>query len=120
MKNIFIKSLTVLAAAVTLTACIKETLPESSTATAPQVAKSSSALQAMLNSIPAAMVTTAANGYYSDYGVHWDFGIGALHLATENMLEDWATGGENPYYNRFYPWAMCQNQDARYIYCAYF
>lgn len=117
MKNIFIKSLTVLAAAVTLTACIKETFPEGAVVTAPQVAESSTALEAMLNSIPAAMVTTLTAGYNQD---HWDFGIGAIHLATENMLEDFVTGGENPYYNRFYPWAMCQYQDARYIYCAYF
>ena len=74
----------------------------------------------MLSSIPAAMVTTAESGYYSSYGVHWDFGIGAIHIATENMLEDWVTGGENPYYNRFYPWASCDAQGARYIYCAYF
>lgn len=121
MKHNILKSLIVFGAAMTLTVgCIEETMPEGSTVTASQVASSSSALQAMLNSVSAAMVTTGTSGYMSQYEEHFDFGIGAMHLMTENMLEDFVTLGDNPYYNRCYAYGMCQYMGPRYIYCAYF
>lgn len=121
MKNTILTSFVVLSAAVVLTTgCIKETFPQGSTQTAAQVAKSDGALEAMVNAIPVSMMGTNELGYYSNYEVHWDFGIGAIHLATEFMLEDVATLGDNPYYNRFYSWAYNQAQGDRYIYCAYF
>lgn len=121
MKNNILKSFLILAAAAFVASgCIKETFPENGTATAAQVASSSSALQAMLNSIPAAMVTTGTAGYLSGYDVHFDFGIGNIHLMTENMLEDFVTLADNPYYNRNYAYGMCEDQGPRYIYCAYF
>ena len=108
--NKIIKSLLFVAAAAVATGCIKETLPQSSVVTSGQVAESSSALEAMLKSIPSAMVATGTAGYMSKYDHHGDFGIGNIHLATENMLEDFVTLGENPYYNRNYFYAMCNGQ----------
>ena len=118
--NKIIKSLLFVAAAAVATGCIKETLPQSSVVTSGQVAESSSALEAMLKSIPSAMVATGTAGYMSKYDHHGDFGIGNIHLATENMLEDFVTLGENPYYNRNYFYAMCNGQGSDSWPCAYF
>lgn len=121
MKNIVIKSIGVFSAfALLSTGCIKETFPEGSVQTAAQVAKSEGALQAMANSIPVSMMASNTARYTTTYEVHTDFGIGAIHIMTENMLEDWATMGDNPYYNRFYANASNQDQGSRFIYCAYY
>ena len=120
MKNILIKSLLIFAAVAFTTSCIKETFPEGSTVTASQVAESPSALEALLNSIPAAMVTTGTAGYLKTYSHHGDFGIGEIHLITENQLEDFATLADNPYYNRNYYWAMCQYQGPTTWVAAYY
>ena len=45
------------------TGCIKETFPQGSTQTSAQVAKSASALKAMVNAIPSSMTTTGLLGY---------------------------------------------------------
>lgn len=108
--------------AVVLAGCVSETLPQGSVQTQGQVAESESALQAMANAIPASMMTSNFLGWASSdsYGDHTDFGIGAIHLRTDFMLEDMVTSGDNPYYNRFYSYVMNRNQGERYIYCAYF
>ena len=108
--------------AVVLDGCVSETLPQGSVQTQGQVAESESALQAMANAIPASMMTSNFLGWASSdsYGDHTDFGIGAIHLRTDFMLEDMVTSGDNPYYNRFYSYVMNRNQGERYIYCAYF
>ena len=59
--NKIIKSLLFVAAAAVATGCIKETLPQSSVVTSGQVAESSSALEAMLKSIPSAMAGTVTS-----------------------------------------------------------
>ena len=112
----------IIIAALLLSGCIKETLPQGSVQTQGQVSESKSALQAMVNAIPASMMTSNVLGWAasSSYGDHTDFGIGAIHLKTEFMLEDMVTSGDNPYYNRFYAYVMNRNQGERYIYCAYF
>ena len=112
----------IIIAALLLSGCIKETLPQGSVQTQGQVSESESALQAMANAIPASMMTSNVLGWAasSSYGDHTDFGIGAIHLKTEFMLEDMVTSGDNPYYNRFYAYVMNRNQGERYIYCAYF
>lgn len=112
----------IIIAALLLSGCIKETLPQGSVQTQGQVSESESALQAMANAIPASMMTSNVLGWAasSSYGDHTDFGIGAIHLKTEFMLEDMVTSGDNPYYNRFYAYIMNRNQGERYIYCAYF
>lgn len=120
MKKFIYNSLLLLAAVSFASGCIKETFPEGSTVTSQQVASSPSALQALINSIPAAMVTTGTAGYLSNYSHHGDFGIGEIHLITENMLEDFATLAENPFYNRNYFWGMCYAQGPTSWPCAYF
>ncbi len=120
MKNILKISVVTLAAATILSGCVKETFPEGGSATADQVAKSPFALKAMVNGIPAAMMKVNTAGYYKTYGVHTDFGMPAIHIMTENMLEDVATAGDNPYYNRFYNYTMNSGMGETYIYCAYF
>lgn len=121
MKNIIFKSVITLAAsAFVLTGCIKETFPEGSTVTVSQLSESSDAIKGLLNSIPAAMVTTGTTGYLNIYNHHGDFGIGEIHLITENMLEDFVTLAANPYYNRNYNWGMNKYQGEDYWYCSYF
>lgn len=100
--------------------CIRETMPEGSVQTKDQVAASEFALDGILRGLPASMLRYDTVGYDSNYDDHFDFGISAIHLATEFMLNDLATLGDNPAYNRYALWNMNQAQDARYVYCAYF
>ena len=116
------KCLAIMVAAVSMSACVRENLPQGSVQTQGQVAESESAIKAMANAIPASMMTSNVLGWASSdsYGDHTDFGIGGIHLRTDFMLEDMATSGDNPYYNRFYSYVMNRNQGERYISCAYF
>ena len=98
--------------------CVSESLPQGSVQTQEQVAQSESALKAMANAIPASMMTSDVLGWVGTYGDHTDFGIGAIHLRTDFMLEDMVTSGDNPYYNRFYAYVMNRSQGERYISCA--
>ena len=118
MKHI----LYIAASVIIISSCIKESLPQGSVQTQDQVSESESALHAIANAIPASMMTSNLLGWASSssYGDHTDFGIGAIHLKTEFMLEDMVTSGDNPYYNRFYPYVLNRSQGERYIYCAYF
>lgn len=119
MKNILIKSLSIVLAAFVAAGCVKETFPAGGTLTTGQVESNEMSLDYMLNGIPAAMMTSGTAGYASTYGYHADFGIPAIHLMTEAMLEDLTVSGELGYW-----WfgAFTQNlsQGADYIYCAYF
>ncbi len=119
MKNILIKSFAILSAVVITAGCIEETFPKGSTVTTAQVESSPSALPYMVSGIPSAMMSSGSSGYYSSYGVHFDFGIPALHIMTESMLEDFTIGGELGY---FWFGAHFQNvaMGAQYIYNAYF
>ena len=119
MKTIY-TTLGVLALGLAFSGCIKETMPAGSTQTKEQVAKSSFALDGILRGLPASMLRYDTAGYDTAYEDHFDYGISAIHLATEFMINDLATMGDNPYYNRYAIWNMNQGQDARYIYCAYF
>lgn len=118
MKRV-IANILLLAAALLMTGCIRELFPQGKTQTSSQVKGSEDVLPAMLNAIPASMMKANTAGYASKYSDHTDFGIAAIHLATENMLEDLATMGDIPYYNRFYPWAGNSALGSEYIYCAY-
>lgn len=120
MKKIIVKSFILAAAAVLSVSCIKETFPQGSTATQAQVAESTGALEAMLNSIPSSMNCYNAAGYMSGYNSQFDFGMPAIHLATDAMCEDIAIMGSNPGYWWFGAWETGNNQGERYIYCAYF
>lgn len=119
MKKILFKSISILAAVSLATGCIEETFPEGSTLTSEQVQATEGALQNMLNAIPVSMMSSGAVGYAGKYGTHSDFGIGAMHLMTEFMLEDMATPS-NPGYNWFGQQAMNQHMGRDYIYCGYF
>ena len=102
------------------TGCIFETFPEGASQTQDQVSSNSAALEAMVNAIPAAMMRANTAGYATQYGDHLDFGIPAVHIMTENMLEDLATMGDNPYYNRFAGYASNSYMGEDYVQCAYF
>ena len=81
------------ASVILISGCIKETFPQGSVQTQEQVSQSETALEAMANAIPASMMTSNVLGWAasSSYGDHTDFGIGAIHLKTEFMLEDMVT-----------------------------
>lgn len=102
------------------TSCIKEVQPVGGSRTQEQVSGSTTAMLSMIKAVPASMTTSGTGGYASSYGDHTDFGIPSIHLRLEHMLEDLATMSENPYYNRFYAYAMNEAQGYQYTYCAYF
>lgn len=117
----FIYSLILIISAVLLqTSCIKEVFPTGGTQTQAQVSGSREAMLSMIKAIPANMTTSGTVGYASAYGDHGDFGIPGIHLRFENMLEDLATMADNPYYNRFYAYAMNNAQGYQYTFCSYF
>lgn len=120
MKKILVKSLSILAVCSLSAGCIKETFPEGATQLGSQVSESSFALEGILRGLPSAMMSTGWSGYYKTYRWHTDFGIGAIHLYTEFMLNDLATMGDEPLHNRFYQSAMNSGQDSRYAVTAFY
>ena len=119
MKNIIIRLFAVLAAVTIAAGCIEETFPTGSTITSEQLDASPNALQYLVNGIPSAMMASGTAGYASSYGYHADFGLPAIHLMTESMLEDFTISGQLGY---FWLGAFFQNvaMGADYIYCSYF
>ena len=105
MKKITNKILAALIVPVLATGCIKESFPEGSTQLADQVGQSEFALGGLVNSFPVAMMTVDNASFYSKYDTHTDFGIPAIHLMTESMLEDIAVMGANPGYWSFNYWS---------------
>lgn len=120
MKNIIRRILISVVAAMSLTACIYEVVPQGGSQTQEQVSASESALKAMIKAFNPAMFCSGAAGYASAYGDHTDFGYPGIALRLEHMLEDIATMADNPYYNRFYAYDMNQGQGSQYTYAAYF
>ena len=118
MKNIHIVSL-IVSMTLLSTGCIKETFPKGSTVTKGQLEQSDKALTYMLSGIPAAMMNSGTAGFYSTYGYHGDFGIAAIHMATESMLEDIAILGEMGYF-WFGSYYQNMSQGPEYIWCAFF
>ena len=118
MKNIFKISL-ILTAAILSSGCIKETFPKGGTVTKEQLESTDKALTYMLSGIPAAMMNSGTAGFASTYGYHGDFGIPAIHFATESMLEDIAVLGEMGYY-WFGAYYQNTSQGSDYIWCAFF
>ena len=119
MKKILFKSFAILSAVLVAAGCIKETFPTGSTITSDQRENSPNAVQYMVNGIPSAMMASGTGGYASSYGAHFDYGLPALHLMTDAMLEDFTVGGDLGY---FWFGAHFQNvaMGAQYIYNAYF
>ena len=123
-KNVLMKKFTnkifaALIAPMLAVGCIEEAFPEGATQVADQVGASEFALGGLVNSFPVAMMQVDTRDFYSKYGTHVDFGIPAIHLMTESMIEDFTIAGELGYY-----WfgAHFQNvaMGAQYIYNAYF
>ena len=119
MKNIIIKSFAILSVVLVAAGCIKETFPKGGSITTEQQMASPNALQYMVNGIPAAMMASGTAGYASSYGAHFDYGVPAIHMMTEAMLEDLTISGDLGY---FWFGAYFQNvsMGADYIYNAYF
>ena len=118
MKNIF-RTFAMFIALVASVGCVFETFPKGDSITSGQVDASPNAVQYMVNGIPAAMMESGTAGYASQYGFHADFGLPAIHLMTESMLEDFTVSGDLGY---FWFGAYYQNvsMGADYIYGAYF
>lgn len=112
MKNIIKKFALSVCAALTLSSCIEETFPTSG-ATQEQVAESPFALQAMVNSIPTAMILYAQN-----YAQAWDFGYPAISVSLTHMSGDLVIGGEDGY-NWFYFWDQNLGLGDKYVYSGY-
>lgn len=119
MKKILFKSFAILSAVLVAAGCIKETFPTGSTITSDQREDSPNAVQYMVNGIPSAMMASGTGGYASSYGAHFDYGLPALHLMTDAMLEDFTIAGDLGF---FWFGAHFQNvaMGAQYIYNAYF
>lgn len=91
MKNTYIKTLIAVAASSFIaTGCIKDAVP-TSVATQDQVS-----LETMVRGIPAALVKVGSAGYAS-VGQAWDFGLPAIHIATESMTGDLVITGNTGY-----------------------
>ena len=118
MKNIF-KISFIVSALILTCGCIKETFPKGSTVTKEQLEMSDNSLNYMLSGVPAAMMNSGTAGFASTYGYHGDFGIAAIHMATESMLEDIAILGELGYY-WFSAYYQNTSQGSDYIWCAFF
>ena len=116
MKNIF-KTLFISSALILSAGCVKETFPKGGTITKEQLEGSGNHLQYMLSGIPAAMMNPGTAGYASSF--HGDFGIPAIHFATETMLEDLTFLGELGY-SHFRYWHQNLGQGADYLYCTFF
>ncbi|MFR9496714.1 MAG: RagB/SusD family nutrient uptake outer membrane protein [Rikenellaceae bacterium] len=83
MKKIVKLTAFAVIAALSLNSCIEETFPEGGTVTGSQAAASSTALEAMVNAIPVAMVKVQA--YDSTGSYHFDFGYPSLMMIYDNM-----------------------------------
>ena len=116
-RNIIIFA--ILSVSMLMTGCIKETLPQGSAQTQAQVDNSDYKISGFINAIPGSMMMVNAAGYSAKYGLQYDFGIPAIHLMTEAMLEDLAVCGEAGYFP-FYYFALNRYMDDRYTFCGYF
>ena len=81
------------AAAFLLQGCIQETFPEGGALTAGQVDGAENSLVGKVNALTSALMSSGTAGYSSLYGTQVDFGMPAIHIMTEAMLEDLAIAG---------------------------
>ena len=86
--------------------CIEETKPESNIMLPNQLS-----VEGMSRSFAVAMMMPDKCGFLSSYGSQADFGVPAMHIMTDAMLEDIAIQGSNPGYFQFYPWAYNLGMD---------
>lgn len=99
MKINIIKISSLILLAFMATGCLKDAYQEGSSITTDRLEEMDDAtvLEAMIKGIPASMMSANAGGYANTYGYHADFGIPAIHLMTEHMLEDMTLGGNLGY-----------------------
>ena len=110
MVNRTLKYLAISAAAALLSAaCIQET-HSVTVATEDQVT-----LQTLIKGIPSAMMEPGSAGYASS-GQAWDFGLPAIHLATESMTGDLVVTG-NIGYDWFQQWGTNDALGQEYAVC---
>ena len=124
-KNVLMKKFTnkifaALIAPMLAVGCIEEAFPEGSTQVAEQVGASEFALGGLVNSFPVAMMQVDTRDFYSKYGTHVDFGLPAIHLMTEAMLEDIAIMASNPGYWSFNFWSRNVGMNDQSWPCGYF
>lgn len=105
MKKIYIKILSALIAPLLVAGCIEESFPEGATQVQKQVGESEFALTGLVNAFPVSMTSVDVTSFYSKYETHTDFGLPAIHLMTESMLEDIAIQGAEPGYWSFNYWS---------------
>lgn len=121
MKKTAIKIFVAMLTMISAYGCIEEALPYGSTFTRDQVnAQPDAILSSLVNGIPASMTAgeTVGTGYQTD------FGLPAIHIMTENMLEDFICKGE-PYYDQFVYFVACismgpTSTEATYYWYAYY
>ena len=106
MKKITNKILALLVAPILAAGCIEETTPESNILLPEQLD-----VEGMSRSFAVAMMMPDKCGFLSSYGSQADFGVPAMHIMTDAMLEDIAIQGSNPGYFQFYPWAYNLGMD---------
>ena len=99
----------VAAAAIMASSCIEET-HSLAVATEDQVT-----IQTLIKGIPSAMMEPGSAGYASS-GQAWDFGIPAIHLATESMTGDLIVTG-NIGYDWFQQWGTNDALGQEYAVC---
>ena len=106
MKITINKILALIIAPMLAVGCIKETKPESNVLLPDQIS-----VEGMARSFAVAMMMPDKCGFLSSYGSQADFGVPAMHIMTDAMLEDIAIQGANPGYFQFYPWAYNLGMD---------
>ncbi len=104
MRNIFKTFLVGSAAALLLSGCIKETFPESSTATSEQVGASATALAAAMSGLPGQLTQTYL--IYGSQTHETDIAYPSLMMAFTECLGDIYPGGSEPGYDWFLRWNM--------------
>lgn len=101
-----------------MNSCIEQTFPESSTATADQVANSPAGMQAMMSAIVGYINT------YNSYGqgYNFDFGYSAFGITRETMCEDFFVYNSN--YDYFSSFGKClalaENSTVNSLYYYYY
>ncbi len=95
-----------LALSMSMSGCMEETFPQSSTATAGQVAQSKAAQQAMTNAI------VGFTNAYNTYGLSYifDFGYSAFGIARDVLCEDFYVYSST--YDYFGNYGVCRNLSA--------
>ena len=101
-----------------MNSCIEQTFPESSTATADQVANSPAGMQAMMSAIVGYINTY--NSYGNNYS--FDFGYSAFGITRETMCEDFFVYNSN--YDYFSSFGQClalaENSTVNSLYYYYY